>query len=143
MKRCSQRKSPPCLCDKEDRTTRLGAGCVHQCRNPSSGHRTVSACLRRSSSTLGAVGEGLGEGCAPPQRCYCSTARVSSDCPTAPPAWGFLPRSCKKKWELYSNSNHTAESRCSACRFAVEALRACCGVCTVSRTCTAAVAMPP
>ena len=145
--RCSRRTSPPLpMCHRakhEDRTIRLGAGGVHRCRNPSSGHGMVSACQRRCSSTPGAEDEGLGERCAPAQRCHCSTARVSSDCPMVPPAWGFLPRSCKKKWELHSNSNHAAESRCSACRLAAEALSACGGVCTVSLTCTAAVAMPP
>lgn len=147
MKRCSRRTSPPQpVCHRAehgDRTDGLGAGWLHRCRHPSPSHGLVSVCQRRSSSTPGAMGEGLGEGCAPPQRCHCSTVHVSSGCPTAPPAWAFLPRRCKKKWESYSNSNQAAESRCSACRFAAEALGACCGVCTVSQTCVAAAAMPP
>lgn len=42
--------------------------------------------------------------------CPCSTAHVSNDCPTAPPAWGCVPRTCKKKWEIYSKSDPISQS---------------------------------
>lgn len=42
--------------------------------------------------------------------CPCSSAHVSSDCLTAPPAWGCVPRTCKN-WKIYNKSYPISWSR--------------------------------
>lgn len=99
------KSSPACVpqCAAGDRTPQPGTNRAHPYKNPSSGHGLVPTCQRRRGSGLGfrlptapAV---------PPQRCQrlCQPGV-------------FLPRSCTKKWESAGNSNHMAQSSCSARR---------------------------
>lgn len=137
--------SPAPMCHRAkcgDRTTGLRAGGVPRCRSPSSGHGLVSACQRSCSSTPGAVGEGLGEGCAPPRRRRCSTATSAVTAPRHHQPGIFFPEVAKRR-ENYTVIQTTLQKADVLPAGSAEALRACCGMCTVPQTCTAAAAMPP